>query len=178
MFWRKKFFSSGDHAYEVAKCFRFDSQRIVKGVRWGDHCWRLFPCSVCAFLWKPQFLPPRCRKALLFEILYQIIQNSFHCLISLAFPPFYLKKLLSIVSFTKIWRFLFVTFGPCYINNIPILKLTTMIAIWAQLFLERKPDFRAKEIFFDVLKHQHCCDCNCKIENARKRHQKVEPIPA
>ena len=44
MFQRKKLLSSGDHAYEVAKCLRFDSldsQRIVKGVRWGDHYWRL-----------------------------------------------------------------------------------------------------------------------------------------
>ena len=48
-----------------------------------------------------------------------------------------------------------------------------MIAIRAPLFLKRKPDFRAKENFFDVLKHQHCCDCNCKIETARKSASKV-----
>ena len=127
MFWRKKLFSSGDHAYEVTKCFRFDSQRIVKGVRPG---WPLletitrwgFPCF-SIFFRKLQFVPPWCRKAVVSEILHQIIQYSFHCLISLAFPHFHLKKILSIGSFTKIWRFVFVTFGPCYINNIPILKI-------------------------------------------------------
>ena len=127
MFCRKKLFSSGDHAYEVTKCFCFDSQRIVKGIRWVDHCWRPlhvegFLVSVFCFR-KPQFVPPWCRKAVVSEILHQIIQYSFHCLISLAFPHFNLKELLSNGSFTKIWRFFFVTFGPCYINNIPILKI-------------------------------------------------------
>ena len=161
MFWRKRLYSSGDHMYEVTKCFRFDSQRIVKGVRWGDHCWRLlhvdgFPVCVFCFL-KPQFIPPWCRKTEPFEILYKIIQYSFHCLISLAFPHFHLKKLLSIGFFTKIWRFFFVTFGPCYINNIRIFKnwLTTMMAIRHNYFDIENQISELKK-YFVVFKHHHC----------------------